>query len=216
MSVDDRDIDDVPPEIASRRPRTDRLTSNADTSSDPNASSWRSAGRNPSRRRTARSLPASGPEFVLWLQHGGWPWLLGAFLLVVIFIALLIFSPQPGGQQADTKQPTRAPLGRTPLATVSADTGAGAGVAPIVPTPPISPTVALNVRFRVTGTGTEGLFLRPQPNVDGAPIKTLPEGTEVTIIGEDQVMPDRVWKHIRDDSGAEGWASADFLKAVGP
>lgn len=217
MSSDDRDIDETPPEISSRRQRTDRLTSSGDASSEPINPAWRSAGRNNPRRRNARSIPASGQEFILWLQHGGWPFLVAAFVLVVIFVALMIFSQPPSSNQADTQQATRAPLSlQTAQPTVAAATGAGGSSQSIVPTPPITPTTALDVRFRVTGTGTEGLFLRPQPSVDGAPIKTLPEGSEVTIIGEDQVMPDRVWKHIRDDAGSEGWASAEFLKAVGP
>ena len=161
-------------------------------------------------------MPASSQEFALWLQHGGWRFLLAALALVVIFVALMIFT-QPPPEQAQTTPSTRAPMSLQPaVPTVSADTGAGAGTLPIVPTPPVSTTTTLQARFRITGTGVEGLFLRPEPSSEGAPIKTLPEGSEVTIIGEDQVKPDRVWKHVRDDSGAEGWAAADFLQAIGP
>jgi len=48
------------------------------------------------------------------------------------------------------------------------------------------------------------------------PIKTLPEGTIVTVVGEDSVQPDRVWKRVRDPEGAEGWAAADYLAPVTP
>ena len=71
-------------------------------------------------------------------------------------------------------------------------------------------------QFRVTGTGSEGLFLRKDPNSDTPPLKTLAEGTIVMIIGEDFSAPDRVWKKVRDPDGAEGWAAADWLKPVIP
>ena len=216
MSSDDRDIDQVPPDISPRRSRTERLTSSGEASDEPINPGWRT-GRTANTRRRSASVPASSQEFALWLQHGGWRFLVAALALVVIFVALMIFNQPPSTQQTSNVLATRAPLSlQTVAPTVSAATGAGAGSIPIVPTPPVSTTTTLQARFRVTGTGVEGLFLRPQPSSDGAPIKTLPEGVEVTIIGEDQVKADRVWKHVRDDAGAEGWAAADFLQAVGP
>jgi uncharacterized protein YgiM (DUF1202 family) len=105
-----------------------------------------------------------------------------------------------------TEEPISAPITlQTPQATVT----------PFPATTPTSvPLATTGARFRVTGTGTEGLFLRPEPTTDGAPIATLPEGSEVTIIGEDSVKPDRVWKHVRDAGGAEGWVAADFLQPI--
>jgi hypothetical protein len=87
---------------------------------------------------------------------------------------------------------------------------------PLTSTLSLTPTTPLNVRLRVQGTGALGLFLRPEPNRNSTPIKTLPEGTIVTVVGEDSVQPDRVWKRVRDPEGAEGWAAADYLAPVTP
>lgn len=75
-----------------------------------------------------------------------------------------------------------------------------------------APSVVSGAQFRVFNTGPEGLFLRPEPNSSGTPLKTLPDGTVVTVIGEDYIGPDRVWKNIRDQEGSEGWAAADWLE----
>jgi SH3-like domain-containing protein len=58
------------------------------------------------------------------------------------------------------------------------------------------------------------LFLRPDHSSEGTPLKTLTDGSIVTVVGEDFSAPNRVWKHVRDAEGAEGWAAADFLQAV--
>lgn len=80
------------------------------------------------------------------------------------------------------------------------------------PTAPAS-TPSL-VQFRVVNTGGTGLSVRPEPNTNSQPLKTLPEGMIVTMIGDDSVGPDRVWKHVRDPDGVEGWVGADFLQPV--
>jgi hypothetical protein len=118
-------------------------------------------------------------------------------------------------------------LNRTPLAIATPTAAPAALNQPILQaqpsvTPVISPTASIvaqgvgvpssGAKLLVTGTGTEGLFLRPNHDTNGEAIKTLPEGTSVTVIGDDFSGPDRVWKHIRDADGTEGWAAADFLK----
>jgi SH3 domain-containing protein len=70
------------------------------------------------------------------------------------------------------------------------------------------------VQFRVVNTGGTGLSMRPEPNTNTQPLKTLPEGMIVTIIGDDSVGADRVWKHVRDPDGTEGWVVSDFLQSV--
>jgi hypothetical protein len=106
--------------------------------------------------------------------------------------------------------PTSAPVAPTaaPVAAIDLPTE----LPPSVPAPT---TVQIRpVRFRVVGTGSEGLFIRSDHETGSEPIKTLPEGTIVTIIGSDFSAPDRVYKHIRDPEGTEGWAAADFLRPV--
>jgi hypothetical protein len=124
---------------------------------------------------------------------------------------------------------TRAPsTASSPFERPTESTSAGGLTVPILPTVTpgvISPTLTTapanttdntggGAQFRVYKTGSEGLFLRPDHSVEGAPVKTLPDGTIVTVVGPDFSGPDRVWKHVRDPDGAEGWAAADFLQAV--
>lgn len=140
--------------------------------------------------------------------------MLAAVALVLVGVALFVLS------QADAPEPlpprvileeSRPPIVLTPLPEQPTVTAA-----PLTSTLALTPTTPVNARLRVQGTGTLGLFLRPAPNVNNTPIKTLPEGTIVTVVGEDSVQPDRVWKRVRDPEGAEGWAAADYLVPVTP
>lgn len=69
-------------------------------------------------------------------------------------------------------------------------------------------------QFRVINTGAEGLFLRPDHSTDATPLKTLADGSIVTVIGEDFSGLDTIWKHVRDASGSEGWVMSQYLQAV--
>lgn len=210
MDRDDRDPQDI---AAERRPRsrTDRLGGGAadDDAGQTLNPQWRTS-RTSGRTRANSAIPTSGQDFVFWLQYGGWRFVLAAFLLVLVVAAFMLMTGQPEGTANPEVEPTFEPTtqsifnNQTPLPTVTPP------IATVAPTS--SPTGAI---FRVTGTGTEGLFLRPQPSSDGAPLKTLPDGSEVTVIGED-VINTRTWKHIRDAQGAEGYAAADFLQPVAP
>jgi hypothetical protein len=65
--------------------------------------------------------------------------------------------------------------------------------------------------FVVTGTGGQGLFLRPEPSTVGEALTTLPDGTRVEQIGEDVPGADRVWRQVRAPDGQEGYVAVDFL-----
>jgi hypothetical protein len=193
------------PRPARREPSTDRLGTPT-TASDPVNPNWRST-RSANRGRRAASVPLSRQDFALWLQYGGWRFLLIAAALVILGGGLFALSqPAPGPLPRTAEEPTADLVARVtprplqPTVTASAATP-----------PPAAAPAAQGARFRVTGTGAEGLFLRPEPNTAQPPLKTLPEGSVVTIIGEDTVAADRVWKRVRDESGAEGWAASDFL-----
>lgn len=206
---DERDSEDARTNRPQRatRPPTDRLGSG--DKSDAVNSSWR-GDRATGRSRRTQALPFSRQEFALWLQDGGWRFLLAGAAIVVIATILIILS-----------QPSRA-LPTT--AGAEPTIGPRASILPLqaTVTPLISPTLVLaapqpaggGAQFRVTGTGSEGLFLRPGPNRDNPALKTLPEGTVVTIIGNDSSGPDGVWKHVRDPDGSEGWLFSEFLKPV--
>ncbi len=207
MRRDERDPNDAPTDQP--RSRTDRLEGDSAGRSpiNPGWRSGRTTGRN---QRAGRSIPTSSQEFIQWLQWGGWRFVLATLAVVAIIGFLIVLTSRPSDSPdalpAATSLPANAniPL-NTPLPTVTP--------APAIPT---AAPAQSGARFRVTGTGSDGLFLRPAPSTDGQPLKTLPEGSEVTIVGEDKVQADRTWKHIRDTDGTEGWAAADFLKPVGP
>lgn len=192
---------------------TDRLGgSERDPAADPLNADWRGS-RVTRRNRRSQGIPSSRQEFALWLQYGGWRIVAAAAALVVLLVLMIYVSRSP--RQVPSATPTE----------VAASAGSGVGGSGLSALPSatasISPTLAPAVntntggaQFRVINTGAEGLFLRPDHSTDGPPVKTLPEGAVVTIIGQDYIAPDRVWKNIRDAEGSEGWVASDYLQAV--
>ncbi len=213
MANDDFDQEDDRTARATRRnvPQTERLSRNDDEFGEhtgPLRQDWRSS-RTTRRPRRSTTLPSSRQEFVLWLQHGGWRIVaIAAAIVFVIILALVLNSRSrelPNNSTAGSTLPTAdLSLGGEPTA------GVGASLGNVSPT--TAPTTAQDVQFRVNGTGTEGLFLRSDASTDGTILTTLPEGTLVTIIGEDQPGPNYTWKHVRAPDGTEGWAASDFLQ----
>jgi len=218
MGRDERDPQDARTTRSTRRTTqpTDRLDDAEPAFSDPVNPDWRGS-RATRRNRRSQGLPTSRQEFVLWLQYGGWRVLLAAGVLVVVLIGLIYLTRMPSSAASPFGKPTES---------------AALGGAPILPIQPtitprvITPTLEIaqngtgvgatsgGAQFRVVNTGAEGLFLRPDHSSEGTPLKTLTDGSIVTVVGEDFSAPNRVWKHVRDAEGAEGWAAADFLQAV--
>ena len=218
MGREERDPQDARTTRSTRRTTqpTDRLDDAEPVYSDPVNPDWRGS-RATRRGRRSQGLPTSRQEFVLWLQYGGWRVLLAAGLLVVVLIGLIYLTRMPPSTASPFGKPTEsASLGEAPILPLQAT------VTPRV----ITPTLQIaqdgtgvgapsgGAQFRVFNTGPEGLFLRPGHTTDGAPLKTLTDGSVVTVIGEDFSAPDRVWKHVRDAAGTEGWVAAEFLQAV--
>lgn len=162
--------------------------------------------------RSIGGLPASQQELVSWLQNGGWRIaLIVAGVVALLILALIVFKPRSNSGVGVDTAATSSALGSQvdssalPTPTVLAEQQTAAAA---------DSSAAQGVQFRVFNTGVEGLFLRPDPNVNNQPITTLPEGTVVTIIGDDFNGPDRVWKNIRTAEGSEGWVASDYLQAV--
>jgi hypothetical protein len=189
--------------------RTERLNP-AGSEYEPVNPGWRSEQKSrTSARRSPRSFPTSPQEAVIWLQQGGWRMVAGAAGALVILLVLILFFRNNASRQA---------LPRT-TPTSAAIVGAGEnGTTPLLPptvTVPAQPPTPIPAAFYVvTGTGEEGLFLRPDHSVEGAPLTTIPEGTRVERVGDDFKGPDRVWRKIKGPSGQEGWAAAEFLQAA--
>jgi hypothetical protein len=215
MGREERDPYDARTTRSSRRSDTeptDHLGPSRPPAADPLNPDWRGSRVTRKNRRSQR-LPSSRQEFVLWLQFGGWRALLAALVLIVLLIGLIYVTRMP--KNAAT------PFGRPTAPANVAGAGTGSASLPVIasPTPgtrPPSPTAVANssggAKFQVFNTGSDGLFLRPDHNTNQPPIKTLPDGSIVTIAGEDFSGPDRVWKHVRDAEGSVGWVAADFLR----
>lgn len=97
----------------------------------------------------------------------------------------------------------------------SADIGTAPQVVPNVPNsdPAQQPAPAAGGAFVVTGTATEGLFLRRDHVVDPGNIAgTLPEGTRVQSSGEVFDDGTRRWQKVTSEQFGEGWVAADYLQ----
>lgn len=200
---------------------TARLSSREIPQSEPVRSDWlssRTAGRTNRRRG---GVPSSRQEFVLWLQHGGWRTVaLVAAATFAAIVLMVVVANRANPSPLDLPQPTLA-------AGVGGNTGLGAlattdpllqpSVTPAAPEAGAGAGATSGAQFRVINTGEQGLFLRSDHTRDASNVvETLPDGTTVTVIGEDFAGSDYVWKKVRSPSGKEGWVASDFLERVQP
>lgn len=174
---------------------------------------WRGS-RVTRRTRRGQGLPSSRQEFVIWLQYGGWRVLLAAALLVGVTVWLFWLTSRPKDAPSPFTRPTDDLV------------ASGSGAAPLPLQPSVTPRPTGGVptaapaangggaQFRVFNTEGQGLFLRQTHDAAAQVLKTLPDGTLVTVVGPDFSGPDRVWKNVRDPDGSTGWVAADFLQAV--
>ncbi|MCS6881022.1 MAG: SH3 domain-containing protein [Oscillochloridaceae bacterium] len=172
---------------------------------DPHWRRERSSGR---RRQARGLLPASPQELQLWLQAGGWRYLAGIALLVIVLLIALLALGRTEQRESGLgfREPTAAPV-TTPVP-------GGVLSGEPYPSPMAETSVAAPAGRRfyiVSGTGGQGLFLRPDPSTAGAPITTLPEGTRVEALGEEVPGGDYLWRKVRAPDGREGYVAADFL-----
>lgn len=146
----------------------------------------------------------------------------GAFVIFLLILALISYLNRnpvtPADGTVDALPSTAAisePNANVDAPVASADPGFGTVPQPVqtIPgsDPAQQPAAPAAVAFVVTGTGTEGLFLRPEPSTTSAPVTTLPEGTRVEFTGETNNDGTREWRKVRSALG-EGWVAADFLQ----
>jgi hypothetical protein len=113
-------------------------------------------------------------------------------------------------RQAGPPTPTAAPVVIATAMPTSPATSTRPAPTPVAPpTLPPATSGAQSTTVVVTNTGSQGLTLRQTPG--GAPIRGLPDGTVLTLTGEEQSVGDRLWRKVRDAQGREGWVAADFL-----
>lgn len=213
---DDFDIDDERTTSTNRRQSgmTDKLPSREVPRGEPVRSDWlssRTSARSASngKRRRSSTVPSSRQELVVWLQYGGWRTIaivVGATFAAIVLM-MLVANRANAPKPFSSAQPTiEAGFGGSDPAALPTLDPLGEPTITPAPQPPAA------VEFRVNGTNGEGLFLRADHATDAAALETLPDGTIVTVIGEDYAGADRVWKNIRSPAGQEGWAASDFLE----
>ncbi|HMO57541.1 MAG TPA: SH3 domain-containing protein [Roseiflexaceae bacterium] len=212
MTADDRDPQDEFGR-SSRRSGTDRLSGDDTGYGAPVNPNWRGE-RSTGRVRRARG-GLSGQDIALWLQYGGWRFVVAAVAILLVTAVMLILS-QPTEPQEAALTTDDPPL--TIRLTPVTDQPTVTATPPITDTQPIDAGTGVVVTpgqvLRVSGTGDQGLFLRPGPTQSNPAIKTLPEGSTVTVVGPDETAEGRVWKYIRDEQGSEGYAAGDFLVPI--
>lgn len=143
--------------------------------------------------------------------------LAGCLLLIAIVGAIAGRTPAPPVTPTPIAVPTQppAPAAATAVAGVNVPTAPTPTAAQQPTSAPPEPTAA-PARVKVSGVGADGLNVRTEPSANAPRLKTIAEGAELEIAGEDRQAEGRTWRNVRDPSdGAVGWAAADFLAAPG-
>jgi uncharacterized protein YgiM (DUF1202 family) len=144
-------------------------------------------------------------------------------------------TPSPASASDATATPTET-------GTPSAGTPSEGPVAPAEATPTVTPTVTPTLapqpteptpkptlpslpppgqaeqaepeRVEVFGTGTQGANLRAEPGRRGSVIRSVPDGSQLTIVGEDRDADGLTWRNVRADDGSTGWLATEVIRAL--
>ncbi len=197
-------------------------------------------GRGGKQNKSLLALVKSPQELQTWLQQGGWRFVAGAALLLVVGLVILLSLNRSSEEQAIRRDPATGDPIVVPPATLSPvlpDTdpetagtppqsqdsapptavpgGNESGSGTVTePTPP--PAQPAGEMFVVVNTGTQGLRVRADHSTNGQILATIPEGTRVEQIGEDFTGANFVWRNIRTPAGVEGWVAVDWLQPANP
>jgi uncharacterized protein YgiM (DUF1202 family) len=117
-------------------------------------------------------------------------------------------TPSGTPTSAATASPTNTPPA-TPTSASSSPAGATPG-----PTTPAPGEAARAEHVEVTGTDGEGANLRAAPGLTGRIIQNVKEGSPLSVIGDDQDVAGRAWRHVRTASGDEGWVVAEAVRTL--
>ena len=108
-------------------------------------------------------------------------------------------------------QVTQAP-DPTPTASPSAEPSLTPSPTPMVAAAPQpSPATEASGKVYVVGnTDGEGVYIRRTPNIEDR-ITAWPDGTELIEISASVEVGNRLWRHVRDPDGNEGYTPAEYL-----
>ena len=107
-------------------------------------------------------------------------------------------------------------LGLAPVASPSPPKPAGSAVVIGSPSPsPVliapSPVVPSRGQVRVINTDGQGANMRQAPSTNAPIVTSVPDGTTLDLIGDDQQAEGRVWRNVREPGGTTGWIAAELL-----
>jgi hypothetical protein len=115
---------------------------------------------------------------------------------------------------APTSEPTAAP---TIVPTIAR--AAASAVPSPSPSPPPRPTpttvVASTTTVWVGNTDGEGVFVRKTP-VMADRVRAYPDGTALTIVGDDVDGDGQHWKHVKTPDGLEGYVPSIYTVDAQP
>jgi hypothetical protein len=119
--------------------------------------------------------------------------------------------PGSAPQATPTPAPTTAPtVAATPTRAAAPATATPAPK----PTATPEPSAAANTVY-VGNTDGEGVYLRKTPNMDDR-LKAYPDGTMLTVIGDDVDNDDQHWKNVRAPDGTEGYVPSMYTTESAP
>ena len=135
-----------------------------------------------------------------------------ALVVIAILVAAFVFARRDGGGAAT---PTAGVAGRPvigPSSAPSATASVAASAAPATAAPKPSsaaPASAEPKVYAVGNTDGDGVFLRRTPSLADRD-SAYPDGTLLTVIGEDVTAEGELWRHVRTPDGKTGYVPAKY------
>jgi hypothetical protein len=119
---------------------------------------------------------------------------------------------------AGTSTPTPPP----DAGTAGTPTPGPSTLEPVEPTPPSVPSPPSSgqagqagpERVEVVGTGTQGANLRAQPGLRGSVLRSVPGGSQLSVVGEDQDADGLTWRNVQAEDGTTGWLAVEVIRTL--
>jgi hypothetical protein len=125
------------------------------------------------------------------------------------------------GSQLITPPATRPPgtpnanatsIASISTAAVSSASASSGNLATTTGTRTSATSTAFKANFRITGGFT--IRFRSDASTSSSIVKSLPPGTELQYLNQDQTVDGEVWRKLRDATGAEGWVRDIDLEKI--
>jgi uncharacterized protein YgiM (DUF1202 family) len=118
--------------------------------------------------------------------------------------------PTPTVTPSSTPTPAATATG-TATPTATATTTAATPTSAATATPAATPVPE---QVEVTGTGSQGANLRAEPSTTAPVLRTVPDGTRLTVTGPDREADGWTWRNVQDENGTSGWVVVDAVRSL--